>query len=879
MSKRLLFTGLSVLIIAVSGLLFLKLKSDAPHGEYGETDEQDNLQLAMEQEYRMAHDPATNTVPRERLLQAEATRQAMISSSRNVSAVTWTERGPSNVGGRVRSLVINRADATGNTVIAGGVSGGLWRTTNFKSAVPNWTPINNFMSNLNITSIIQDKTNNNVWYAGTGEGWFNSNAVRGAGIFKSTDGGNTWAQIPSTINFQYVQKIVQDNNNNLYAAIRNDDAVGLRGVQRSVDGGNTWTQVLALPLAGFSTGRAADLEVASNGDIYASLGIFSRGQIWKSTAATHGANTGAAGNWTNVTPTFSSTIFRIELACAPSNAQRALAICHDSASDVVTAIYRTNDGGSNWTSIPVPNTSSNGSTQVFTNDQAWFNIAVAFDPNNADNIVMGGLDLVRSKDAGNSWTQVAAWSLFGTTFTAANNIHADHHIVVFDGSNNCIVGTDGGLYYSQNIMNDPLPAFTEKNSNLNITQYYAADFHPTNANYFLAGAQDNGSHRLNAPGIATATSASGGDGGFCHIDQTDGQIQITSYVFNIFFFSTNGGTSFTRKQFNTSGQFINPTDYDDNLNVMYSGDVANRYNYINNIESGNPSLFFAPMSATMGGRQATAFKVDPNASGVLWIGCTAGNGAPQVIRVSNANSSTPTVQLNSVFSTMPNGSYVASIDVETGNSNHAVVTFSNYGVASVWETTNGGTTWTNIEGNLPDMPVRSALIIPNTVSLNTSGSPAGGIMLATETGIWSSSTINGAATVWAPDNGGMGNVRVDMIKYRASDRTVLAATHGRGLYTTTLSLASPTGVSNNSNTKNFIKYISADRNNLLITTGNLNTQTIDIQLFDMSGRMVLSNRNSYRSTSINIAGLPPGSYMVRITGNKQERYTQQFAKP
>ena len=105
-----------------------------------------------------------------------------------------------------------------------------------------------------------------------------------------------------------------------------------------------------------------------------------------------------------------------------------------------------------------------------------------------------------------------------------------------------------------------------------------------------------------------------------------------------------------------------------------------------------------------------------------------------------------------------------------------LVTFSNYGVSSVWFTDDGGDTWTEKEANLPDMPIRWALFHPDN---------DGQVMLATETGIWVTNMMLEDETIWYPANNGMANVRVDMLKLRKSDQTVLAATHGRGLFTAT----------------------------------------------------------------------------------------------
>ncbi|HET9825519.1 MAG TPA: sialidase family protein, partial [Chitinophagaceae bacterium] len=316
--KKMVFTPfktsfLSYLVasILVSGI-FSSCKSTSSDSE--ERFEMDGMERAMRQQFLMTRDPALNQVPTERLLAAMRFMRNMRTTQ--VSNLTWSERGPNNIGGRSRTIMIDKRDASGNSVFAASVSGGIFKTTNFLSANPSWAVVNDQMANLAVTVLVQDRNNFNVMYAGTGEGWFNLDAVRGAGIFKSTDGGATWNQIPSTSGFEYVQDFVIDNNGNLYVALRNLTS-SFRGVMRSTDGGTTWTQVLGLqqsdpspcPGVTFTTGRAADLEVASNGDIYAALGIFTPTQIFKSTFATYGANTGAKCNWQEVTPPHANTTF------------------------------------------------------------------------------------------------------------------------------------------------------------------------------------------------------------------------------------------------------------------------------------------------------------------------------------------------------------------------------------------------------------------------------------------------------------------------------------------------------------------------------------------------------------------------------------------
>jgi len=152
----------------------------------------------------------------------------------------------------------------------------------------------------------------------------------------------------------------------------------------------------------------------------------------------------------------------------------------------------------------------------------------------------------------------------------------DQHSLIYTSSSQLYVGNDGGLSSSSNA-NNASPTFSNKNNGYNITQYYGCDIHPSSPNYFLAGAQDNGTQKFTTTGINTTTNATGGDGMFPHIDQTDGQLQITSNDYNKYNRSLNGGTSFSSLGGtinNSRGQFKNPTDLDDSAKVFYAGDNA-----------------------------------------------------------------------------------------------------------------------------------------------------------------------------------------------------------------------------------------------------------------------------------------------------------------
>jgi len=316
------------------------------------------------------------------------------------------------------------------------------------------------------------------------------------------------------------------------------------------------------------------------------------------------------------------------------------------------------------------------------------------------------------------------------------------------------------------------------------------------SNYMLAGAQDNGTHKFSSAGINAVTSVTGGDGSFCFVSQTNSNYQITSYTNSNYYRSTNGGSSFSAAVSSNNGRFINPAELDKN-NILYFGSTDGTYENYDLINGGTNAVNLSG-SITLTNMQVSAIKADPNTNYAVYCAFSTsesynGTLVPKLVKVINANGSSngaPSQRPSATEITLPSlpaGAYISSIDVETGNSSHLLFTVSNYGVTSVWESTNSGGAWNNIEGNLPDMPVRWGIFIPSGYGYK--------IMLATELGVWTTSSINGTSTSWTSDNFGLANVRVDMLRLRNSDKTIAAATHGRGIFTTILSTVLPVSLS------------------------------------------------------------------------------------
>ncbi|MEO8085944.1 MAG: T9SS type A sorting domain-containing protein [Bacteroidota bacterium] len=727
---------------------------------------QDRMDLAMSYEFEITKEVATNTVPRERLIAAKASALQSLqhpkygnSTQAAIPGIAWTERGPNNIGGRTRSLLVDPNDPTKKTVWAGSVGGGIWKTTDITVTNPAWAPVNDFFSNIAVTTITYNPSVPTTMYFGTGEGYFNADAMRGLGIWKSTDAGATWNQLASTnnANFYYVNRMIVHPSGDLYATTRN-------GLFRSQDGGTTFNRVLGASAPGGSvTDNFSDVELAADNSIWAgSLGA--DGGVYRST-------TGNAGSWTllntgaNGFP--SNGFWRVDIACAPSSAATCYAYLEGPAG--LLNLYKTTNTGATWTTCAKPADADGGIPAAdFTRSQAWYDMSMAVDPNNANNVFVGGVDLFKTTNGGTSWAQVAHWyGGFGFQY-----VHADQHIVLYEPGNSNVIyfGNDGGVWRSTNAT-AAMPAIATKDNSYDVTQYYACAVHPTAySNYFLAGAQDNGTHKFVNPGINAVTSPTGGDGCYCHIDQNQPQYQWTSYVYNNYYRSTDGGNTWTSVSFGNSGSFVNPTDYDDASNIFYAAISAGNYMRWTDPQTGATT---ATVNVTgFGGANVRHISVSQNTPNRVFFGLSNGS----VVRVDNANSVASPAAGVVVGTPVANNS-VSCIAIENGNDNHILVTYSNYGINSVWESTNalaGAPTFTSVEGNLPDMPVRWALFSP----LNNAQA-----ILGTEVGAWSTDLLNGGATNWGASSSGLANTRVDMLQTRTSDNLVAAATHGRGLFT------------------------------------------------------------------------------------------------
>ncbi len=538
------------------------------------------------------------------------------------------------------------------------------------------------------------------------------------------------------------------------------------GLFKSVDSGLSWTEV-TLPLTG-------------NGNKYEpnDIEIGADGKIWLSTIASSIFGDGGGKIFTSddgvtFTEAFSvSGANRTQIAVSSQNAGTIYILAQ--ISDGVTMQLTTDGFATGTSAITLPNDADTGiPANDFARDQAFYNLMLEVDPNNDQIAYAGGIDLFKSEDSGTSWNQFSHWyGGFGFQY-----VHADQHALAFSNGDpsRMVFGNDGGVYFTD----DGGINTNSRNNGFNVTQFYTVGVGPigafSGADYFLAGAQDNGTQFFeNAPSeISGSVDVSGGDGAYSFFDQ-DGTDRyfITNYVYNnaIYLFNLANNTQVTINNESTSnGSFINPEALDSNLDILYSNYssgsdlIVRRYAGIKSAGT----LTKTSLTDALLTNRPTSFTVSPytTTSSTLLVGTVLGD----ILKVENADGDSP------IWTSIENDNVIVGSvsDIEFGaTENEIFVTVHNYGVQSIWYTNDGGATWEGKEGDLPDMPVKAILQSP----LNPEE-----VIVGTELGVWYTTDFSSESPTWLPSFNGMSNVKVTDLDLR-DDNAVYASTYGRGVF-------------------------------------------------------------------------------------------------
>ncbi len=891
--KRALFFSAAILLTVAVAFLFSSSESDKynswlakeyskiPALDYEEAKDipkMDRPDLAAMQNYLSIVDPVEKRVPYERLLSAYKTSKAeeAMRDNKGTAPLSW-EIQPSEMGGRTRAMMWDPNSATGNKVWAGSVTGGLWYNNNITDNSEPWQSVDEFWANLSIACITYDPNNTMDFYIGTGESQtaiqtYRASSGLGFGILKSGDGGETWNWIESTQEWAFVNDIIirdEDGSSVIYAAVASGEYYGSHisnpsdGIFRSGDGGETWEQVLPNITDMDIPYTPADIVMTADGRLIVGTMQNIEGD---GGATILYSDEGTPGSWT-VNETYKELIEqgtggynlpgRIMLAEAPSDSSRVYGVVAGGYINTYPYyhcryIIKSDDKGETWSNVSNPD---NGQWASL----AWHAFTVEVDPNNADKLFIGGLDQWTSANAGNYWYHVSDWALMyyggGDEY-----VHADQHIVAYKpgSSSEAIFGTDGGVFYTNNA-HDNTPDFQQRNNNFNTLQFYSCAIKPVaGSQELLGGLQDNGSLWHDGTPVSIFDMVQGGDGAFCFFDENEPAYAYTSVYYNRYQAYING--EYVNYLGEEIGTFINAGDLDWKDNIMfnnavsYSGSNANKIHRYTNIPNiGSSSYFNVPTGGIAYFSAITYSRHSEVGDPTIFAGTNAG----KLFRIDNADETNP-VSTNITGSEFPLGS-ISSIAVG-GSNDTLMVTISNYGIASVWQSYDGGDTWKDIESNLPDMPVRWVIYHPQN-SMQ--------VMLATEIGVWTTINAGAEEVEWAPDNSGLGNVRVDMLRVRTADNKVVAASHGRGLHIADWPLDLSVGVDRIVAKKLNIYPNPASEFVNVELPHNINGEFI---IRDINGKIVYKDNNLSGNAVINIEKIKAGVYTASIIENENTAY-------
>ncbi|MBI4788332.1 MAG: hypothetical protein HY782_14970 [Chloroflexi bacterium] len=752
-------------------------------------EEEENEAATIEEYFQWRFDQMkdkTGTIPDGALIKALNQRTAMVQQHARaprvagIDNVSWIEAGPKNVGGRIRSIL----PLSASTVLIGSVSGGLWKTTNCCSTSTTWAPIDDWMANLGISSLIMDPTNANVMYAGTGE--TSGTGFRGAGVFKSTDGGTTWTQLSSTntSDWYFVNRLaISPDGANLLAATGT-------GLYHSTDGGATWTRRV--------TGSWRDVKFDPTNSNNAVAG--GSGYSWYTTG-------GGASGWAaaTFTPTISG---RVELAYSSSNPSIVYASVNQNSGDV----YKSMDGGHTYTRV--------NTGQQLLSSQGDYDNAIWVKPDDPNFVVVAGVDMYKSTDGGTTFTKIAYWG-YSWHYREPPSPHADHHALVsIPGSNLALLnGNDGGIYYTADVTTAGTNAdynlgWVYMNNNLGITQFYGVA--GNNNGVLVGGSQDNGATVYTPAGGANAwTYFSGGDGGKSAADPTNPNYLYNEYIYGQVHRSDTGGDGDSDSIWGTYwdgaawtcraapyriddacngvGSFIAPILLDpNNANRLFVGDLSlwvtndARTPYVWNSPTGGPQ--WTALKASIGSG-INAIAVAPSNSNVIWVG----HKNSQIYMTTNGTSTPPAwTRVDTNIGAGNPGTAIGSIAIDKNNSNILYVGYWGYGANRLWRTADGGTTWTSITSNLPQVPIYAVAINPANSAWLYVGTEIG-VFASTDTGAtWNVPTGTGK------NGDGPANVAVEDLQWMGGGNStgstiLIAGTHGRGAFTADVT---PPGITN-----------------------------------------------------------------------------------
>jgi PKD repeat protein len=570
--------------------------------------------------------------------------------------------------GRVNALAFDPTNP--NTIWIGAPSGGLWKTTTNGN---DWISSTQDLPSLGVSAILIDHTNPSVMYIGTGDR--DAGDAYGVGVYRSTDGGNTWHPWNTGIASHTVGRLLMHPGNNMiiFAATNG-------GLYRSANGGATWTRVENGDFKDvvFKPNDPNIVYAAANGNFYRSAnGGLSFSQV----------SSGLPGS------------SRAAIAVSPANPSYVYVILTNG--DSFKGLYRSTDSGQSFSvRSTTPNIMSWGCNGG-DGGQAWYDLDIACDPENADLIFAGGVNCFKSINGGSTWNISSHW--WGDC--GVTSVHADLHVLEYNPLNNRLyAGNDGGVYYTDNQGAN----WVEITNGLPIGQVYKIGQSATQRNKTLNGYQDNGTSTYMGNHWKFVL---GGDGMECAVDPLDANYSYATVYFGYiarFYQNINNGTVAENgfNGINESGAWVTPFILDEkNPNIMFVG-YKNVWRSTN-VKSPSSQIVWQKISSGLGGIDSEDMRVleqSPVNTDILF----AARYDNRLFRTNNCKAIIPTwVNLTGL---LPQSGGINDIECHPFNPDIVYLSQNN----KIYQSSDRGITWENISGTLPDVAFTSIAAYKNS---------------------------------------------------------------------------------------------------------------------------------------------------------------------
>jgi hypothetical protein len=722
---------------------------------------------------------------------------------------------PTGGGGAGRLNSVRALPGSTTTWFVCAPGGGLWKTTNSGTS---WSIVGtDFLGSIGCSDVAIDPTNTNIMYLATGDG--DAGDTYALGVLKTTDGGVTWNT--TGLNWNVTQTrttnriLIHPTNTQIVIVATSN------GIWRTTNGGTNWTQE--------ATGDIKDL-IFKPGDpstVYACTDQFMR-------------STDTGDTWTTITTGLPTAAAAQRMALAVSDANAAYVYVLASGGDSgFLGLYRSTDSGLNFTTrSTTPNLmgwSTNGSDA---GGQGWYDLRVVADPSNAETIYTGGVNVWKSTDGGTNWALNGHWYGGG----GAPYVHADIHSLYFvpgTSPGRLLCGNDGGIFSTTNGGTN----WTDLSNNLAIGQQYKLGLAALNSNIVLTGWQDNGTNLKNG---AAHSRPLGGDGMECAIDASNSNIMYGEIYYGSISKSTNGGVSWNNivasggSNEDEDGAWVTPFILGNTSGHIYVG----KSRVYKSTDGG--TTFTA--SGAFGSGNCNDLAIAPSNNNIIF----ASKGSSLFKSTDNGATFTAVAGMQ--------GSYITDIAIHKTDANKVWVTYSNYTSGQkIYYSSNGGTSWTNISGALPNLPANAVVFQPGSNN---------GIYVGMDAGVYFRDDALGA---WVPHNTDLPNVEIYELEIHENTNTITAATYGRGLWWAPVyalpnldaifsNVLSPTGTSCSTS---FTPSIS------ILNGGTTTITSMTIQ-YQVTGQSLLTynwtgSLASTVSTTINLPNLDYGAGSFTIT--------------